>query len=229
MPKLHLFDFNFKLLYRNNRDEAHAGITQLLETDALRKGRAQGSKDFADSVFLLVPDVLRLLWVIIEFGLALTGLTLSVLTTSLNQNRAFNIVHLVLNSLACVLAGIDSFYSLKNSTTLKKCWCCCRRLGKRNGKGKLGCKQRCCSRLTDLIDILRLILSEAIPYPLLICDIFDLIIGQGFKGKSTGERLSFALFIVSLVSMFLTVYSAQIIVLLGMIKTQLLFAVLIKK
>ena len=201
-----------------NSDEAHAGITQLLETDALRKGRAQGSKDFADAVFPLVPDVLRLLWVIIEFGLALTGLTLSVLTTSLNQNRAFNILHLVLNSLACVLAGIDSFYSLKNSTTLKKCCCCCRRLGKRDGKGKLGCKQRCCSRLTDLMDILRLILSEAILYPLLICDIFDLIIGQGFKGKSTGERLSFALFVVSLVSMFLTVYLARIIVLLGMIK-----------
>lgn len=202
-----------------NHDEAHT-TTELLETEALRKGRAQGSKDFADAVFPLVPDTLRLLWVIIEFSLAAAGLALSVLTTYLDQNRAFNILHLALYSLACALAGVDSLYNLKNSTTLRKCCCCCgfSQRRDRDGQDMTGCKQKCCSRLTHLLDILRLILSEAILYPLLICDIFELTTGKGFKGDSTSERLSFALFILSLVSMFLTVYLARIIVLVWMIK-----------
>ena len=201
----------------SDSDRTLPQATQLLETEALRKGRIQGSKNFADAVFPLVPDVLRILWVIIEFGLAVTGLILSVATISLNQNRGFTILHLVLAILACILAGIDAIYNLKNSTTLQKL-CCRRRTDNDHTQDVTGCKQKCCSYLTDLLDILRLILSEAILYPLLICDIFELIVGQGFNGESSGDRLGFALFIVSLISLVLTVYLARIIVLVGMIK-----------
>ena len=202
---------------RCSTDRKLPQATQLLETEALRKGRIQGSKNFADAVFPLVPDVLRILWVIIEFGLAVTGLILSVATISLNQNRGFTILHLVLTILACILAGIDAIYNLKNSTTLQKL-CCRRRTDNDHTQDVTGCKQKCCSYLTDLLDILRLILSEAILYPLLICDIFELIVGQGFNGESSGDHLGFALFIVSLISLVLTVYLARIIVLVGMIK-----------
>ena len=195
-------------------DTTCSRISQLMQTSVLRKGRAQGSKNFAEAVFPLVHDVLRLLWVSIEFSLALTGLILSVLAASLGQKRAFNILHLAFNILACILAGADAMYTMKNSTTLKKL-CCSRRLDNEN---ETSCRQKCCSYLTDLIDILRLILSEAILYPLLICDIFELIVEKGFKGENSGERLEFALFVISLISLFLTVYLARVIVLVGMIK-----------
>lgn len=80
-----------------------------------------------------------------------------------------------------------------------------------------GCK-KCCSHSTNLFDLLRLLLSEAIFYPLLICDIFELIVGRGFEGNNSGDRLGFALFIISLLGMVLTVYVARIIVLVGMVK-----------
>lgn len=68
-------------------------------------------KDFLAAVFPLLPDVLRVIWVVIELILVIVGLVLSIATLSLEQNRAFNIVHFVLVIISAILAGIDGFFT----------------------------------------------------------------------------------------------------------------------
>ena len=190
----------------------------LLNTDELIKGRRQGWNDFKKAIFPLISDFLRVLWVFIELILVLVGLLFSIATLSLDQNEVFNIIHLVLAIVSCILAMIDAYETFRHSKILKKI--CCKKCSAEDineEEGEDGDCKKCYSRCTDLFDVMRVILSELIFYPLLICDIFEVITGRGFEGDSSGDRLGIALFVISLISMILTVYVARIIVLVGVV------------
>jgi hypothetical protein len=211
-------------LAKNNRNKKAQPAKKLLElSPRLRKGRSDGVKDFLAAIFPLIPDVLRVVWVVIELALVIVGLVLSIVSLSLDENEVFNIVHFVLIIVSTVLACFDGFFTIRSSDTCKKLFSRCKCKSKAENvtmdkeDAQNGCR-KCCSHCTNLFDLLRLLISEAIFYPLLICDIFELIVGRGFEGKSSGDRLGFALFIISLLGMVLTVYVARIIVLAGMVK-----------
>ena len=191
-----------------------------LLTETLRKGRAEGLSNFKEAIFPLIPDLLRMVWVIFELALVIVGLILSLVTLSLNQNRAFNIIHLVLIILSTLLALVDGIFTFKNSKTCRKICSKCKENTDKEDKNEMkkGCCGKCYARCSNLFDIMRLILSEVIFYPLLVCDIFELIIGRGFEGKSPGDILGIVLFVISLILMILTVYVARIVVLIGMVR-----------
>ena len=147
------------------------------------------------------------------------GLLFSIAILSLDQNEAFNIIHLILAIVSCILAMIDAYETFRHSKILKKI--CCKKCSAEDIKeeeGEDGDCKKCYSRCTDLFDVMRVILSEMIFYPLLICDIFEVITGRRFEDDSSGDRLWFALFVISLISMVLTVYVARIVVLVGVVK-----------
>jgi hypothetical protein len=73
----------------------------------------------------------------------------------------------------------------------------------------------CCRNATDAI---RIILTEIILYPLLICDIFEVTTGRGFEGTSHSDRLGVFLFVVSCIYLLLYVYIARIIIMVGLIR-----------
>ena len=191
---------------------------QLLNTAALTKARRRGWDHFKKAIFPLVPDFLRVLWVFIELIHVLVGLILSIITLSLDQNQVFSIIHLVLAIVSCILAMIDAYETFRHSKILKKI--CCKKCSAEDineEEGEDGDCKKCYSRCTDLFDVMRVILSEMIFYPLLICDIFEVITGRGFEGDSSEDHLGFALFVISLISMVLTVYVARIVVLVGVV------------
>ena len=191
---------------------------QLLNTAALTKARRRGWDHFKKAIFPIIPDFLRVLWVFIELILVLVGLILSITTLSLDQNQVFSIIHLVLAIVSCILAMIDAYETFRHSKILKKI--CCKKCSAEDineEEGEDGDCKKCYSRCTDLFDVMRVILSELIFYPLLICDIFEVITGRGFEGDSSEDRLGFALFVISLISMVLTVYVARIVVLVGVV------------
>jgi hypothetical protein len=169
----------------------------LLQTEALRKGRTEGSKDFWTAVLPLFTCTWRWILIVIDLALVFLGLFLSITSLSLDENRVFNIAHLVLAIVSAVLAIIDAGYAV---ISCKSCTC--------------DTNSCCCSCWTNFFDFSRLILSEVIFYPLLICDIFEVIVGRGFEQTGAGDIVGIVLFVVSLVSIILTVYIARIVVLL---------------
>lgn len=164
-------------------------------------------------VFPLVQDITRAVWVILEFLTALIGFILSLLSTiRQDQVEVFNYVHLGLVSLSIGLAFIDMLTSLR-------CRSCTKRRQAysvaQNDHNQL--IRTCGSCCTKSADIIRLLLAEALIYPLIISDIFEIVTGRAFEGKTSTNRLSFALFILSCLSYVLYVFVARIVIMTGMI------------
>jgi hypothetical protein len=72
-------------------------------------------------------------------------------------------------------------------------------------------------KFKDRMDIVRTLASEAIFYPLLICDLFEFITGRGYEVSNASDRLSLVLFLLSCLGIFLYVYLARIMVLCSMV------------
>lgn len=207
-------------------------------TPTLRRGRARGWDIFNSIVFPLVRDTVRYVWVFVELLMVLISLSLSIASVLHEQNRVFNIVHLALSIVGSVLALVDTVYTLREcrSAHCKKC-CHCETYDV-NEKTEAGmtqseaeademtlqtkaqcCKKRCFSCCKTTSDVVRLVLAELLIYPLLVCGIFSVVTGRGYdKDSSIGDRLGFALFIISSASMLLYVYIVRILLLLGMIR-----------
>lgn len=182
-------------------------------TNALRKARTKGWKMIAIVLFPLLQDIVRDVWVATELITVLLGLILSIAAFTHSQIDIFNSVHLTLSILAGILATIDAIYTLKQCKSCKKC-CCDYRIRDKADE----VKGKCHSCLKNTFDIIRLIIAEIIFYPLLICDIFEVITGQAHEGKGHIDRLSFSLFILSCISLILYIYVARIIVIICIIK-----------
>lgn len=152
----------------------------------------------------------------------LTACALSITSFVKGNRDSFNIFHLALTSLSTVLASVDAFLTLKECKSCKAC----KRLvqGTENDnveeeppKDEQTCCYKCKSTCKMFSDFARILLAEIILYPLLVCDLFELITGDGYRGESVEDRVSFALFILSSISLILYVYIAHILILIGTI------------
>ena len=217
-------------------------------TPTLRRGRAKGWDMYASAIFPLFRPALRDLWVIAELILAFLGLVISTATVSLDQNQVFNILHLALIILTSILALVDGVFTL-GLKYCRSCKSCCSKtkiepasetknepVGEEDEDGKddsredkdtvdsemhkKGCiKGKCCSHCTNTTDIVRIVITEMLLYPLLICDMFEVITGKGYEGEAQNDRFGFALFIFSCISFVLYNYVARLLILAGMIKS----------
>jgi hypothetical protein len=177
--------------------------------------------------------------VIADLIVATIGLILSIANVILNDTRAFNILHLTLIILSSVLALLDGICTLRKC---ESCRICCSKtkitpvddvqdkddtnleddtISEDFSKGHTSCKGDCYSHCENISDIARIVVTEMLVYPLLICDIFEVITEKGYEGKTPADRLGFALFILSCFSLVLYNYVARLLILAGMIKSVL--------
>lgn len=179
--------------------------TELKEkmTSTLRKARSKGWKVFQKIAFPLVKDVVRDTWVSLELVTVIIGIALSCATFSFEHNDSFNILSLVLASISSALALIDGVYVLKDC---RSCRDCC---GKENSD----------SNARSMSDILRMIASELLIYPLLICNIIKVTTGKDYEGETHVEKFGFALFIVSCLSLLFYGYVIRIVSVIGILKS----------
>ena len=201
-------------------------------TPVLRRGRAKGWVVHTDMIFPLVKNTFRNVWVGAELLLVLIALSLSITSSSLGKNKIFNILHLVLTILGSVLAIIDGVILLYGCSLFKLCGAVCEHdkeetvndqlrehlLDERdpedtsNSESKGGCKQ-CINSTRNMFDISRMIVSELIFYPLLICDIFEVITGKVYQfNNKEKDIISFILIIVSLILVLIFVYIVRIVI-----------------
>lgn len=88
-----------------------------------------------------------------------------------------------------------------------------------NETQKCSCyKNKCRPFCKSATNAIRIILTEVILYPLLICDIFEVTTGRVFESSSHIDRLGAFLFVVSCIYFILYVYVARIVILAGMIR-----------
>ncbi len=187
-----------------------------LFTPTLQKAALIGMGMIKKAVFPLVLAVTREIWVILELSTVLLGLILSIVTLSLDDNEVFNIIHFVLIVISSTLAIIDAVYSLIECQSCRICYSYIRNQDQHDVEGTEETRNRCLKCLYwchEKMDIARIILTEVLVYPLLICDIFEVIVGRSFESDSHSDRLGFALFLLSCISLLLYVYVVRVIVL----------------
>lgn len=201
-------------------------------TPILRRGRSKGWAMHMELIPGIVRDCCRNWWVFFELVAVIAALGLSIATFSLGKNRIFNILHLILTILGSILAVTDGIILLCGCSMIKKYRTCCECVPKsdsgespaevtsvdqqadvnvteRNGK----CK-RCIAATRSTFDFFRMLLSELLFYPLLICDIFEVITGKAYLFSNVTDGISFTLFAISSVSLFFFVYIVRIIILI---------------
>ena len=105
-----------------------------------------------------------------------------------------------------MLALLDGVLVLKDCRSCKAC--CFDRHPEISNKKK---------KIKSAVDIVRLIVSELLVYPVLICSIFSVVTGRGYEGETHLDRFGFTLFIVSCLSLLLYNYLIRMIALVGVL------------
>ena len=212
-------------------------------TPVLRRGRSKGWVLHSKAVFPLVGSSFRKIWVLFELVAVALALLLSIASFTLGgKNKTFNLLHLALTILGSILAIIDGLTVLSGCSLYKECKSRCSHVPESEEKDseagensdihekgdkdveadqvdsveQSGCKGRCkeCINATRTVfDFIRVIISELIFYPLLMCDIFEMIVGKAFMFENGVDVISFILFIISTVSLLFYVYILRIYIL----------------
>ena len=167
----------------------------------LRRGQSKGWVIHTEMIFPLIKASCRNVWVFAELIAVVVSFILSFVTFSLGKNRIFTLLHFVLTIVGTILAIIDGVILLKG--------CCfftvCKHRRETSAEAMQATSEnKCCKECLDytrnVFDLIRMILSELIFYPILICDIFEMITSEIYFFDNAVDGLSFALFVLSLVS-----------------------------
>ena len=201
----------------------------------LQKASSQGFDMMKKVFFPALPHLLQDAWVYLEFGITMFAFIFGLFSLDLNDgSKAFNIVYLTLTIISIVLAVVDCFLYFVQMGSCAECLKICYVKLKRRGEdgeqellamedGEVE-RKRCCrmskekkEKFSTYSELVRNIVSEAILYPLLICDLFDFIVGGVFRNISTEDHLNFTLFVVGGLYLILAVYIMRMFTIAGIL------------
>ena len=195
--------------------------------ETLQKGSEAGRAIFQEIIFPLIRPFTRDVIAISEFLVGLLSFILSVVSFTLGNNAAYNILHLVLAILSTLLGFTDMMVSLKFSAAFAKL---IKKLQNRTPEqaqaGKNTEAQNPNQKDEDAKepsflkkgwDTGRILVSEAILYPLLVCDLIEFIVDKGYEVNEPIDIVNLILFIISLVSLIFYVYIVRLAVLIAMV------------
>ena len=151
--------------------------------------------------------ILKNVWIISELLFLFTGLGLSIydITTTDSESVAlYSWIELGFASLGCLLATVDAVASLW------PCQVCC------NAFGNV-CDR--CHFLKSCLNTGRILLTELIITPLIICDLFGLFIEQDYNCENENQCVKFAHFVLDVVGAIAFLYVVRIFVLVATVKS----------
>ena len=151
---------------------------------------------------------------------------MSIVSFTLGNNAAYNILHLVLAILSTLLGFTDIIVSLKFSAAFAKVIKSLRNqiLGQpgndvenKRGQAHKDKDPKEPAFLKKGWDTGRILVSEAILYPLLVCDLIEFIVDKGYEVNEPTDIVNLILFIHSSVSLIFYVYIVRLGVLTAMV------------
>lgn len=173
-----------------NQKKISLDKTDLLD-DTNWPDRSNGVNVFYRLV-LPLRKTIRKLWVGAEISLVCIDLLLTIIELGLGGTAAYSIAHVVFSGLALLLSVLD---------VVELVWFC-------NCSG--WCSDNCKSTKRKY-DSARSILTELILTPLLLCSIFEVVIGRGFRAEAEpSETLGMVLFGIDIFATLFLVYIARL-------------------
>ena len=199
----------------------------------LQKASSQGINMMKKVFFPALPHLLQDLWVYLEFGITIFAFVFGVISLDLKDgSKVFNVVYLVLTIISIILATIDCFLYFVQMGSCAECLKICHsKLKKRREDSELELlegdyddNKGCCrmskerkEKFNAYFELVRNLVSEALLYPLLICDLFDFIVGGVFRNVNSDDHLNFTLFVVGSLYLILSVYIMRMFLIVGVV------------
>ena len=192
-------------------------------TPLLQKASRQGLKVAVSFLNPSMPRALRDAWVLIELAVTIYQFVLASFSLAENHTEVFNILYIVLASIALGLSLIDVMVHCVQLGSCALCVLYCRSKLSSKSKPKrknsdpesiqsfclFGKKWR--KRINNSLELVRSVASELIFYPLLICDMFDFVATGSYRRADSGQRINFSLFVVGGFYLILAVYLARML------------------
>lgn len=198
-------------------------------TPELKFARLQGLKLSRNLIVPAMPNSIKIIWVILEIVITLAQFIFSIITVQFDTNFAFNIVYLTLASLSLLLALIDTAFYFSQFKIVKRFFCClCRRKNhnetsskssKEDDEDDENKKKNWKTSLQEWSELIRNFASELLLYPLIVCDLFELIVSGTYQLDSTVNQASFSFFIFGLFFLIISVYIARLLMIVLTIAT----------
>ena len=171
----------------------------------------QGFAMLRKLLFPGMPKFLTDILVLAELGVTITQFVLALVSISIGNNRAFNITYIVVASLALLLALFDAllhFIELGSCARIFR-YCYSKRKRQQKSVNKKKCHllpEKVKKWLAQSFELVRTLLSELLIYPLVVLDLFDLIVGGTYLRITSADRINFSLFIIGSTFLVLSVY-----------------------
>ena len=161
-------------------------------------------------LFPALPKFLTDILVFAELGVTITQFVLSLISISIGSNRAYNITFIVVAGIALILALIDAFlYFIELGSCARIFRYCYAKQKRYHSSSNQKChflNPKVRNWLSQSFELVRTLLSELLIYPLVVLDLFDLIVGGTYLRRTPSERINFSLFIIGSTFLVLSVY-----------------------
>ena len=201
-------------------------------TPEMQRASLQGWSMIKGIVFPALPRIVQDLWVYLEIVISIVAFALGLYDSfPIDQSHAYNYSYFGLATVAMILALIDGFIYFFQLGSCARCIRDCRGNSKETqpfhqlkelddsseGDQKKRCRlnEKWMERFNTWFEFGRNLLSELLLYPLLIFDLFDFIIGVGYKPEGTFGRIDFSLFVIGGFYLILSVYIMRILIVAG--------------
>ena len=215
--------------YKEERENEDTPLTQF--TPEMQRASQEGWNMIKAVIFPALPAILQDLWVDLELIITIVAFILGLLDLfPIEGSQAYNYSYFVLATISMILALIDGFIYFFQLGSCARCIRDCRRnsiepqLLEEQGETLEGNQKKCC-RLSEKgkeefntwFEFGRNLLSELLLYPLLMFDLFDFIIGEGYSPEGDRGRTNFSLFVIGGFYLILSVYIMRILIVAGSI------------
>lgn len=179
-------------------------------TPEMNHANNQGFSMLKKLLFPAMPKFLTDILVFAELGVTITQFVLALISISIGSNRAYNITYIVIAGIALLLALIDAFlYFIELGSCARIFRYCYSKQKRHHSSANQKChllSPKIKNWLTQSFELIRTLLSELLIYPLVVLDLFDLIVGGTYLRQTSAERINFSLFIIGSTFLVFSVY-----------------------
>jgi hypothetical protein len=215
--------------YKEEEEKADTPSTEL--TPEMQRASQAGWSMIKAIIFPALPAILQDLWVHLELVISTVAFILGLLDLfPIESSHAYSYSYFVLATISMILALIDGFIYFFQLGSCARCIRDCRgkstepQLLEEQGETLEENQRKCChlseewkETLNTWFEFGRNLLSELLLYPLLMFDLFDFIIGQGYIPEEHRGRINFSLFVIGGFYLILSVYIMRILIVAGSI------------
>ena len=200
-------------------------------TPEMQRASQEGWSMIKAIIFPALPAILQDLWVDLELVISIVAFILGLVDMfPIESSQAYNYSYFVLATISRILALIDGFIYFFQLGSCARCIRDCRgtsiepQLLEEQGEKLQGNQKKCCrlsekwkEELNTWFEFGRNLLSELLLYPLLMFDLFDFIVGQGYSLEGSRGRTDLSLFVIGGFYLILSVYIMRILIVAGSI------------